>query len=452
MGCVLEPGTVLAGKYRVDRVLGRGGMGTVIAATHLQLETPFAIKFIKPELAKRPGLIDRFMREAKASAQLRGEHVVRVFDVSTADGIPYLVMELLEGTDLAKVISKEGMLLAQRACNYVLQTCAGVAVAHAAGIVHRDVKPGNLFVTPGAGGVELVKVLDFGLAKVSIGDDELAVNRGKNLVGSPAYMAPEQIRTPHEVDTRTDIWALGVVLYELCTGKHPFVGKNLVELTEKIELAPTPPLPGMPPGLEAIVQRCLAKEPNRRYQNVGELAKAVAPLAATATRTLPSVISHVLDTGRVTPQMIADAQQPPGQPTVVERPIAADDSPSEANTIATTLQAASGVIQTRPWRPPRMLWLAGGMAAGLAAVIATYLAVHRSAPRSEEPVARPAAAVTPAPAPVAAQPAVAPPAPPAPVDAAPAITEDTTPTAPKKPAKPAHPTKRTNHDLLKSRL
>jgi serine/threonine protein kinase len=445
---VLEPGSVLAGKYRVERLLGRGGMGTVVAATHMQLETVFALKFIKPELAIRPGLIDRFLREAKASAQLRGEHICRVFDVSTIDGIPYLVMELLEGTDLAKLIAKEGMLTAPRACNYVLQACAGVAVAHAAGIVHRDIKPGNLFVMNGAGGVDAIKVLDFGLAKVSLGEDDEQTLVGKHLLGSPAYMAPEQIRTPHEADPRTDVWALGVVLYELITGKHPFVGKNLKELVEQIELAPAPELLGVPPELDQTVRRCLAKEPGRRFRDVGELAKAIAPLGATETRTLASVISHVLDTGRVTAPA---TDKPTGVATVLDSPIVNDTEPltdpgPPAASVATTLDAATGVVATKSrWRSPRVLWLAGG-AGAVTATVAIVVAVQRGQP--------PAASAAPPPEPVNVLPAATPP-PPAPPDAAPvevppdAAIETAPP--PKKPPK-RHPTKPKDDEFRKSRI
>ncbi len=447
---MLEPGSVLAGKFRVERMLGRGGMGTVVAATHLQLETVFALKFIKPELASRPGLIDRFLREAKASAQLRGDHICRVFDVSTIDGIPYLVMELLEGTDLAKLLAKEGMLTAARACNYVLQACAGVAVAHAAGIVHRDIKPGNLFVTNGPGGVDAIKVLDFGLAKVSLGDDDEQTHAGKHLLGSPAYMAPEQIRTPHEVDPRTDVWALGVVLYELITGKHPFVGKNLSQLVEQIETAPAPELFGVPPELDQTIRRCLAKEPARRFRDVGELAKAVAPIGATAARTLPSVISHVLDTSRV---ITPETDKPTGVATVVDKPVAVDSEPPTdprpTPSAATTLDAATGVVANKSrWRSPRVLWLAGG-AGAVAATVAIVVAVQRGQP--------PPASAAPPPEPVAMP--VTPPPPPAPPDAAPvevlpdaAVENVAPPPAPVKKPPKRHPTKPKDDELRKSRI
>ncbi len=383
-GSVLEPGTVLAEKFRVERVLGRGGMGTVVAATHLQLGTQVALKFIKPEIAARPGLKERFLREARASAQLRGEHVCRVFDVGTIDGAPYLVMELLEGVDLAKTLRLTGELPLGIACNYVLQTCAGLAVAHAAGIVHRDLKPGNLMVTRGLGGHDTIKVLDFGLAKVSEGeDDELTM--AKNVIGSPAYMSPEQVLASHDVDARTDIWSIGVVLYELLTGKHPFVGDNLRDLITKINEQPAPHLPFDHPELDGIIRKCLAKEPARRYRDVGELAKVLGPLGSTPVRTLPSVIAHVLETGKV-------SRVPNGPPTVVDRPLDATPEPtvelSDAAhaSVATTLQQASGVVAPQKRASNRLVWLAvpAVLAVGIVAfVIAKTRPVETAAPAGD---------------------------------------------------------------------
>jgi serine/threonine protein kinase len=279
-------GDVIGGKYRVEREIGQGGVGRVVQARHLELQLTVAIKILLRDEAEQ---VARFMREARAAVLLRGEHVAQVTDVGWLDdGTPYMVMEFLEGENLGSV-TERGPLAIDDATTYFLQACEGVAEAHALGIVHRDIKPANLFLSQSARGRPLVKVLDFGIAKGggAAGDDvrltgELAV------FGSPPYMSPEQVRASRDVDCRSDIWSLGVSLYELLTGRVPFDGETAQDICAQVLTAEPPPLarwrPTVPEGLERVVVRCLAKSAPDRFQSVWELAVAVEPFAPAAAR------------------------------------------------------------------------------------------------------------------------------------------------------------------------
>src|SRR5215471_629996 len=283
-------GDVLAGKYRVERVLGAGGMGVVVAARHLHLDQRVALKFLKLESASEVS-IKRFIREARAAAQIRGEHVARISDVGTLDdGSPFMVMELLDGRDLGAELEARGALPVLQVVDYVLQAGEAVAEAHAAGVVHRDLKPSNLFLTHRPGGAPLIKVLDFGISKILGGSDNLepSLTGTSALLGSPRYMSPEQLRGTKNVDARTDIWALGVIIYELLSGTIPFEAETLPGLLAQIAADPPRPIAevcaNLPAGLAAIVMRCLEKDPARRFANVGELAVALLPYAAPTSR------------------------------------------------------------------------------------------------------------------------------------------------------------------------
>jgi serine/threonine-protein kinase len=282
----VRAGDVLAGKYRVERTLGSGGMGFVVEATHLQLGERAAIKFLHEDAVKVPALVERFAREARAMIRIKSEHIARVFDVGElADGCPYMVMEMLEGKDLAQLVAEHGRLPVPEAVDYVLQACEAIAEAHALGIVHRDLKPANLFLTHRADGTAAVKVLDFGISKVALaGATGPAMNLTKTAtsLGSPYYMAPEQIASARGVDARADIWSIGALLHELVTGTLAFEADTLAHLQYKILWEEPVPLllgPGEPPrALEAAISRCLRKKPEERYPDVAELAEAIAPL------------------------------------------------------------------------------------------------------------------------------------------------------------------------------
>jgi serine/threonine-protein kinase len=292
----VQPGDVLLGKYRVDRVLGVGGMGVVVAATHLQLGQPVALKFMLVDALASAEAAERFLREARAAVRLRSQHVARIQDVGTLEnGAPYIVMELLQGMDLAQVLAQQGPLPPTTAVDFVLQACDAIAEAHASGIVHRDLKPANLFVTVAPSGAALVKVLDFGIAKAH---DPLSVSMTQTsaVFGSPAYMSPEQLRSSKAVDARADIWSLGIILYETLCGQVPFHGETITELGLKVVMDPLPPLPriaGMKPGLEAVIYRCLEKAPEARPASVAELAAQLAPFASPSARALAEGIQGI---------------------------------------------------------------------------------------------------------------------------------------------------------------
>jgi serine/threonine-protein kinase len=279
----VKPGDILAGKYRVDGVLGIGGMGVVVAATHLQLGQRVAIKFLLPEAFRLGAALERFAREARAAALLKSDNVARVIDVATLEsGAPYMVMELLEGDDLGAVIQQRGPLPLPEVIDFVVQACDAIAEAHSLGIIHRDLKPKNLFLTRRRNGAPLVKVLDFGISKVGgVAGGDHSLTKTSDVMGSPNYMAPEQIRSSRNVDERTDIWALGVIIYELLTGHVPFEAETVPQLCSMVLEQAPPPLatirPDIPSAFVRIVERCLAKDPAGRFANVNELVAALSP-------------------------------------------------------------------------------------------------------------------------------------------------------------------------------
>jgi serine/threonine protein kinase len=289
----IKIGDVVNDKYLVERVLGEGGAGVVVAATNLDLDEPVALKFLKPEMCDRGEVVTRFAREAKAAASIKSEHVAKVLDVGqTADGAPFIVMEYLDGEDLFRLVRAQGPLAIADATEWVMQACEALAVAHARGIVHRDVKPENLFlVRADHGGLPTVKVLDFGISKSALtgafGVDAAAF-RTSHQVGTPAYMSPEQVRSAAEVDARSDIFSLGLVLYELLTGRHAFFAKTVPEMCAAI-LEQTPRAvdairPEVPRALARVVERCLAKRPEDRFADVASLAAALLPFAPPRAR------------------------------------------------------------------------------------------------------------------------------------------------------------------------
>jgi len=279
----LGAGSLLADKYRIEAVLGEGGMGIVLKATHLELGCPVAIKVMRPQLAHSEDAVNRLLVEARAAASIRSEHVARVLDVGRLEnGAPFLVLEHLEGRDLARMLQKSGRLACQVAVDFVLQACQALSEAHSAGIIHRDLKPENLFLSCRADGTPIIKLLDFGISKrLTCEGREAARTNPSELLGSPLYMAPEQMKGGGPIDARADIWSLGVVLYELCTGQSPFFGETIPSICARvIGVDPVPPhelLPTLPEGLEAVILRCLQKNPAERPANIAELAAELAP-------------------------------------------------------------------------------------------------------------------------------------------------------------------------------
>ncbi len=294
-------------------------MGVVVQATHTELGQQVALKVLHDELATNPNIVARFLREAKAVATLRTEHVCRVFDVGRLDsGAPFIVMEMLDGTDLsAAALTGVPMTIA---VEYVIQACVALAEAHAAGLVHRDIKPPNLFVVRKPDGGPLVKVLDFGIAKAATAA-EAKLTHTTSTMGSPGYMSPEQIRSTRDVDLRTDIWALGVTLYQLLTGRMPFGGTQLAEIAVAVMTAPPPPLQ-VDPTLAAVVMRCLEKEPEKRFANVAELAAALMPFGGPSAPRFVREITRGAVGGDAPPH--ASQHAPPQAPIVpVHAPTAA---------------------------------------------------------------------------------------------------------------------------------
>ena len=279
-------GDVIDGKYVLERLLGQGGMGAVYAARHRKLGHAVAIKVMLADAANHEAA-SRFVNEGRAAANIQNEHVVRVSDVDEENGYAYMVLELLEGEDLSQLLERERRLAPNVAVAYVCQALDGVRQAHAQGIVHRDLKPSNLFLAKRPDGSAVIKVLDFGISKANssnpLGAAPGALTSTKAMLGSPLYMSPEQLRSSKSVDARADIWAMGVILYELITGKLPFMGDNLGELFAQILEVEAPLLrthvPDAPQGVEAIVARCLQRKPEHRFQNVAELERELAPYA-----------------------------------------------------------------------------------------------------------------------------------------------------------------------------
>lgn len=292
-------GDVIDGKYRLDRILGEGGMGVVFGGVHLALETPIALKCLRPELLGDAQALGRFVQEARLAASIAHEHSTRIYDVGTTrEGMPFIVMEHLEGQSLDERLTQHGPLPVGAAVTIVLQTLAVLAEAHAKGLVHRDLKPGNLFLQDRADGALWVKVMDFGISKpIGPSSSSVKLTEPRSLLGSPQYMSPEQLRDSSTVDHRSDIWSMGVVLFELLTGTVPFDAPSLAELFGVILDDEAPSLRkvrgDVPPGLEDVVRAMLAKDPASRPQTVGDVALRLAPFAPDAARTAVARIHAV---------------------------------------------------------------------------------------------------------------------------------------------------------------
>lgn len=312
-----ERGETIAGKYVIQGPLGRGGLAAVLSAVHPELDRRVAIKVLLPEWAGDRRIVERFLREGRAATRIRSEHCVQVYDVGTTEsGAPFLVLEYLDGQNLDEVLGSWGPLPVPTAVDWVLQATEAIAEAHAHGIVHRDLKPANLFLTRRLDGTACIKVIDFGLSKLKRtclqGEEEEKLTRPTDVLGSPNYMAPEQLRASCDADERTDLWALGAVLYELLAAQPPFRGGSVPELCAAVLVQPPPPISSLrenvPLAIEDAVLRCLEKEPDARYANVAELARALAPYGSPGARASCGRIERILG---VVPMPTGPASLPP---------------------------------------------------------------------------------------------------------------------------------------------
>ncbi len=284
---VPQPGEVVLSKYRVERVIGEGGMGVVLAIRHIELGELYAMKVLRPACAERDGASARFMREARAAARIRSDHVARVYDVGGLEsGAPYMLMEHLAGLDLAAILAANGPLPPGDVVDYVGQALDAIGEAHSLGLVHRDLKPGNLFLSAKPSGATSLKVLDFGISKEMVVEEGLpSMTQSGDLVGSPYYMSPEQMRGARDVDTRADIWALGVIMFELLTDSVPFPGKTSTQVCSAVLEGELPSLsdiaPQVPDELVQIVSKCLRRERAERFESAEELESALARVPRT---------------------------------------------------------------------------------------------------------------------------------------------------------------------------
>ncbi|MDI1482456.1 serine/threonine-protein kinase [Polyangium sp. y55x31] len=293
----VKPGDLLARKYRVERVLGQGAMGVVVAARHVDLGQLVAVKSLLTGRVVSPEQRERFLREARAAVLLKSHHVARVLDVGADENdAPYIVMEYLDGQDLAATLKARRQLPFEEAVELVLQACEAIGEAHAAGIVHRDLKPANMFLTQDVSGAPCVKVLDFGISKL-MGSD-VALTHESQMLGSPLYMSPEQMNTPKSVDARSDVWALGIILYQLVAGRTPFHAETIQAVCALVLAGQPTPLrqyrPDAPAGFEAVILRCLARNREERFRDVGELAAALAPYAPAHARVYVERVGRVV--------------------------------------------------------------------------------------------------------------------------------------------------------------
>jgi serine/threonine protein kinase len=413
----VQPGQILLGKFRIERVLGVGGMGVVVAATHVTLEERVAIKFLLPEALQNAEAVARFLREARAAVRIKSEHVARVTDVGTLEtGAPYMIMEYLDGGDLGALAKTRGAMPVELAVEYVLQACEALAEAHALGIVHRDLKPSNLFVVTRADGTPSVKVLDFGISKVTgmgASGADLGMTKTTTIMGSPLYMSPEQMASSKDVDARTDIWALGAILFELLTGRVPFQADTITQLCAMILQQRAEPLrnfrPDAPEALQNVITRCLEKDRNHRYGNIAEFAHALAPFAPRRARLSIERVSRVVQaSGLGISNPHADEAQPSS---------AAPHGSTSAPWAQTGAQKKNGGLKVA-------LIVGGVLVAGGAAASLSLLKRGTVEPESPAAAHAPntpnvkAVAAAPPPAPAVPEPAVAP----APVSATPVAT------------------------------
>jgi eukaryotic-like serine/threonine-protein kinase len=377
----LRPGTVVSGKIRIERVVGQGSTGIVLEATDLPLQRRVAVKVLAPQRATADAK-QRFVREARAAVRLSSEHVTRLIDVGELeDGTPYLVMEYLVGSTLEQLIVRDGVPPIDVAVDWVLQALDGVAEAHRQGFVHRDLKPENLFLCERPGRQPIVKVLDFGAVKDLV-TNGTKITRTGSTMGSPAYMAPEQVRAD-DLDQRADVWALGVTLYELITGKLPFGGESVPQTLAAILRDSYVPLqalrPEAPPDLEAVIACALSKDPAGRYPSAAELLGALSAVRARMPRT--TAVTRTIHMGR---NFNAGPADPFADTTDMHRLIETDASRVRFRPVLPNAEDEKAtLVDLPPSTKKKHLWMLGFAALG-AIVIGTIggvVVTRRPTPR-----------------------------------------------------------------------
>jgi serine/threonine-protein kinase len=360
---VVEVGQVISGKYRLVRLLGDGGMGSVYEAEHLNLGTRVAIKVLHPDLARRPGIAERFLQEARVSAQIKSPNVVQVTDVDrTADGIAYLVMELLQGEPLSDVVRREKTLSVQVGCAYTVQILQALEAAHALGVIHRDLKPDNVFVTF-QGGKPVLKLIDFGIAKLKTAQAGQTKNLtvAGMLMGTPEYMAPEQAYSAAEVDVRADLYAVGVMLYEMLSGRAPATADDPRVLVLKVERGEVTPLvqaaPGIQPEIAGFVHRAMAPRPELRFANATEMRIALEDLLAGKRAGTAKLPARPAGSDRPAPLALAETAdarpEPAGTGTVMGAPMEGALAPPPGTSIGPAMPPMQASMQPmQPMQPP----------------------------------------------------------------------------------------------------
>jgi serine/threonine-protein kinase len=402
---LISPGEIVAGKYRVERALGVGGMGVVVAARHVALDRVVAIKLLGSGSAafarSREELVARFLTEARAAARIDSDHVCRVFDVGTTDrGVPFMVMEHLEGNDLEDEIHRRGQLSLVEAVDYVLQAAEALVAAHHLGIVHRDIKPSNLFLHMRPDGSRRVKVLDFGISKSLAAPSRNTLEPGS--VGTPAYMAPEQVRGDADVDGRVDIWALGAILYELLTGQMAFVGKDINAILDHVLHHDAYPITGLrrdvPPEVESVIRRCLERDPGLRWPSAAMFALALAPFGSVGI--VAQLASVQREVGSFASIRMPAAQSVEPVVTNVPRPmIETQPDPGEMMTRIQVIEGYSNEL-ARKRTFARVIAATVGIVSVALATIGVLLIMHVRARQAAALSARPPLVATAAPTPV----------------------------------------------------
>jgi serine/threonine-protein kinase len=420
-----EGGALLDGRYRIVRLLGEGGMGAVYLASHVGLGRDVAIKFLHAELASREEVVGRFYREAQAAAAIRHKNIIEVFDVGMSpQGEPFLVMEYLEGESLAGLLKRAGPLNLGAACAVMEPTLQALQAAHRKGIIHRDLKPDNIFLAYQQGEPPVVKIIDFGISKFTQGEVDKWRTKTGSVMGTPAYMSPEQARGSAGLDHRTDLYSMGTILFEMLTGALPFAGNNFAEYLSAMLIedprAPQSLCAGFPVEAEPVVRKALAKNPDQRFANATEMLDALAALPNYDAR--QERLTLLASTVEVRGFAAGDL----GQALSVPGGSAGDRAGSTRMLGASTFPAG-----TRSWR-----WVVAAAAlAVVAAGLAWWLNKPSKVPAPVAPIVFQPAPVSPAPAAELPAPPAAPPSEPAPLPRAESVPAETDAVAGEKKSK-----------------